>query len=159
MLTKQGVPMFIIDPTTLLGGTIERELLASSESASDLGMLGKNVAVFDVMPTDQLLHAIETAAFNLVNSILDEGYRTVGVAVSFKHFSPVPGGHKAVARLTLVSIEARKFKFDFEVRDAIETVCQGSYVNYVISISDFNKNVADKRKRLSNLASAAFEQE
>ncbi|MHB9119701.1 MAG: thioesterase family protein [Burkholderiales bacterium] len=151
--------MFIIDPKTLLGGSIEMELLASSESASDVEVTGKNVAVFDVMPTDQLLHAIETAAFDLVNSILEEGYRTVGVAVSFKHFSPVPGGHKAVARLTLNSIEGRKFRFDFAVMDAIETVCQGSYANYVISISDFNRNVAEKRERLNNLASVAFEHE
>lgn len=146
--------MFNLEPETLIGREMQRSIQASAEASAAGEAHGPEVAL-EVMPTDQLLNLVESSAYDLVNPHLQDGYRTVGISVDFRHFAPTPQGQQVTALVRLVGVEGGKCLFEFSVRDEVETVCTGTYANFVVDIAHFRKAVADKNARRITFKQAA----
>lgn len=130
----------------MIGREVRCNVVAAAEHVGD-GTACDEGNFFDVMPTDQLLRLIESSAYDCVNPYLMKGYRTVGVSVAFRHFAPTPSGLRVTICLSLKVIEGRKCFFDFRIFDEVETVCTGTYANYIVEIGKFVEAVASKKRQ------------
>lgn len=146
--------MFTVNSEELIGREFQRGVVASAEDAGETLVSGADRSL-DVMPTDQLLRLVETSAYDFINPHLETGYRTVGVSLSFRHFAPVPSGYLVTATLKLEAIEGRKCLFQFHIDDEVETVCTGTYANYIVDICHFRDAVAGKLARHVEFKTAA----
>ncbi len=146
--------MFILNPAELIGREFLRSTVASAEHLNEARPQDRDASL-DVMPTDQLLRLIESSAYDFINPHLKQGYRTVGVSLSFRHFAPAPSGHLVTATLRLDVIEGPKCLFEFRVVDEVETVCTGTYANYIVDIGWFRNAVAGKQARRVGFKCAA----
>jgi fluoroacetyl-CoA thioesterase len=100
-----------------------------------------------VLATPQMILLIERANVAAVDSLLPEGFRTVGVALDVRHLAPTPVGFEVTATSELVEVQGRRLAFKVQVHDGVELVGEGTHRRAVVNVQQFGERVAQKTKK------------
>ncbi|HDN79629.1 MAG TPA: thioesterase [Chloroflexi bacterium] len=100
----------------------------------------------EVLATPAMSALMEQAAVRVVDPLLPEGQKTVGVAVEVKHLAPTPVGMEVRAAAELIEVDGRKLLFRVEAHDEKEKVGEGLHRRVIIDVERFAARVAEKAK-------------
>jgi len=100
----------------------------------------------EVLATPAMIALMEQAAVRVVDPLLPEGQKTVGVAVEVKHLAPTPVGMEVRAAAELIEVDGRKLLFRVEAHDEKEKVGEGLHRRVIIDVERFAARVAEKAK-------------
>ena len=110
-----------------------------SQTAAAVG--SGSIAVFS---TPNMIGLMESAALDLVQPLLDEGYTTVGTSVNIVHLAATPIGIKITAEAELVQVDGKKLEFKVIVWDEKEKIGEGMHERFIVSSTRFMEKVHNK---------------
>lgn len=111
----------------------ERSLVVNEElTARHLGSGG-----VPVYATPMMVLAMEEAALNAVDHLLNPGMATVGYHLDIRHLAATPLGMRVTASAELVKVDGRMLTFRVEARDEVELVGEGTHVRAIIDTEKF----------------------
>ncbi len=122
------------------GLTGKRELIVEEKhTAQHLGSGG--VPVF---ATPMMVLAMEEAALNAVDHLLEPNQVTVGYQLDVRHLAATPLGMKVRAEAKLVKIDGKMLHFIVEAYDEKEKIGEGTHIRAIIDIARFKEKLARK---------------
>lgn len=114
--------------------------VSEKESANSYGNEGVNV-----FATPAMVGIMEVAARNAVDSVISEGFSTVGTRLDVKHLAATPVGFKVRAVAELLEVDDKRLVFKVEAYDDIEKIGEGTHERYIIKLDKFMNRVNNKR--------------
>src|SRR5512145_204008 len=109
-------------------------LSAEITTVVDESLVVKHMGGDGVLSTPSMIGMMERAGIQAVQTILPEGYTTVGFEVNVKHFAATPKGKKVTARAELLEIDGRKLRFKVEAHDEDKKVGEGTHRRAIIQV-------------------------
>lgn len=109
-------------------------LSAAITTVVDESLVVKHMGGDGVLSTPSMIGLMERAGIQAVQSILPEGYTTVGFEVHVKHFAPTAKGKKVTVRAELLEVDGRKLRFRVEAHDEDKKVGEGTHRRAVVQI-------------------------
>ena len=109
-------------------------LSAEITTVVDDNLVVKHLGGAGVLSTPSMIGLMERAGIQAVQSILPEGYTTVGFEVNVKHFAATPKGKKITVRAELLEVDGRKLRFKVEAHDEDKKVGDGTHRRAVVQI-------------------------
>lgn len=97
-----------------------------------------------VFATPAMIGLMESAAINAVDTLLTDGYASVGTYIEIKHLAATPVGMIVMAKAELVEINGRKLKFKVEAFDEVEKIGEGLHSRYIVKLEDFMNGANSK---------------
>jgi predicted thioesterase len=98
-----------------------------------------------VYATPAMVVLIEIAAMEAVDTLLPEGWSTVGTGLAIKHLAPTPPGMLVRASAELVAVDGRRLEFRVEVVDGLEKIGEGTHQRFIVNNKKFIEK-AEKKK-------------
>jgi fluoroacetyl-CoA thioesterase len=98
-----------------------------------------------VLATPEMIRLMEGAAVQAVDSLLPEGYHTVGIHVDVRHLAATPLGMKVRIRVELLEVDGRKLTFRVEAFDEVEKVGEGIHQRMIVDLNRFRERLEAKR--------------
>jgi len=98
-----------------------------------------------VLATPEMIRLMEGAAVQAVDSLLPEGYHTVGIHVDVRHLAATPLGMKVRIRAELLEVDGRKLTFRVEAFDEVEKVGEGIHQRMIVDLNRFRERLEAKR--------------
>lgn len=93
--------------------------------------------LLEVFATPSMCALMEEAACNAVNSLIEEGFGTVGISLNITHDRATPLGDTVTAVATLTAVEGRKLTFTVEAKDSKGSIGKGSHERFIINNDKF----------------------
>jgi predicted thioesterase len=109
-------------------------LSAEVTATVDDSLVVKHMGGDGVLSTPSMIGMMERAGIQAVQTVLPDGYTTVGFEVNVKHFAATPKGKKVTARAELLEIDGRKLRFKVEVHDEDKKVGEGTHRRAIVQI-------------------------
>ena len=109
-------------------------LSAEITTVVDDSLVVRHVGGAGVLSMPAMIGLMERAGIQAVQSILPEGYTTVGFEVHVKHFAPTPKGKKVTVRAELLEVDGRKLRFKVEAHDEDKKISDGTHRRAVVQI-------------------------
>jgi predicted thioesterase len=109
-------------------------LSAEVTAIVDESLIVKHMGGDGVLSTPSMIGMMERAGIQAVQTMLPDGYTTVGFEVNVKHFAATPKGKKVTARAELLEIDGRKLRFKVEVHDEDKKVGEGTHRRAIVQI-------------------------
>jgi fluoroacetyl-CoA thioesterase len=109
-------------------------LSAEITTVVDESLVVQHMGGDGVLSTPSMIGLMERAGIQAVQSILPEGYTTVGFEVHVKHFAPTAKGKKVTVRAELLEVDGRKLRFRVEAHDEDKKVGEGTHRRAVVQI-------------------------
>jgi predicted thioesterase len=109
-------------------------LSAEVTATVDDSLVVKHMGGDGVLSTPSMIGMMERAGIQAVQTMLPDGYTTVGFEVNVKHFAATPKGKKVTARAELLEIDGRKLRFKVEVHDEDKKVGEGTHRRAIVQI-------------------------
>jgi predicted thioesterase len=109
-------------------------LSAEITSVVDDSVVVKHMGGEGVLSTPSMIGMMERAGIQAVQTLLPEGYTTVGFEVNVKHFAATPKGKKVTVRAELLEIDGRKLRFKVEAHDEDKKVGEGTHRRAIVQI-------------------------
>ncbi len=106
--------------------------VSSSNTARAYGSGG-----LDVFATPAMVGLMENAAMTAVESVLPEGFSTVGAHISTSHIKPSKLGATIKATAILEEIDNRKLTFKVSAYDDEGIIGEGVHIRYIVDIERF----------------------
>ncbi len=106
--------------------------VSSSNTARAYGSGG-----LDVFATPAMVGLMENAAMTAVESVLPEGFSTVGSHISTSHIKPSKLGATIKATAILEEIDNRKLTFKVSAYDDEGIIGEGVHIRYIVDIERF----------------------
>lgn len=122
-----------------LKGVVEITV-SEKDSANNYGNEGVNV-----FATPAMVGVMEVAARNAVDSVIPEGFSTLGTRLDVKHLAATPVGFKVRATAELLEIDDKRLVFKVEAYDDVEKIGEGVHDRYIIRLDKFMNRVNSKR--------------
>ena len=122
-----------------LKGVVEITV-SEKDSANNYGNEGVNV-----FATPAMVGIMEVAARNAVDSVIPEGFSTVGTRLDVKHLAATPVGFKVRAIAELLEVDDKRLVFKVEAYDDVEKIGEGIHERYIIRLDKFMNRVNSKR--------------
>ena len=97
-----------------------------------------------VYATPMMVLAMEEAALNAVDPLLEPGKATVGYSLDIKHLAATPIGMRVTAKAELLSVDGRMLTFRIEAYDEVERIGEGTHVRAVIDMAKFKAKLETK---------------
>lgn len=119
-----------------------RLVVAPEHTAKHLGSGG-----VQVLATPHMVLLMERAGVAAVDSLLPEGYLTVGAHLDVRHLSPTPVGFEVVARAELLEVDGRSLTFRVTLHDGFEVAGEGLHRRAIVSLERFGQRVAEKAEQ------------
>src|ERR1700691_3606511 len=94
-----------------------------------------------VLSTPQMILFMERTCRNLILSMVDPGYDTVGTHVNVAHRAAAPMGSKVTFRAELIAVNDRRVEFRVEARLGEKIVGEGTHQRAVIEVARFAEKV------------------
>jgi len=94
-----------------------------------------------VLSTPQMILHMERACRNLILSMLDPGFDTVGTHVNVSHSSAAPLGSKVIFSAELLAVNGRKVEFGVEARLDEKIVGNGTHQRVIVEVARFAEKV------------------
>jgi len=123
-----------------VGMKFTKEIIVKEEDTA-IAFGSGNISVFS---TPRMIGLMESASLNIVDPLLPEEYKTVGIHLDVKHLAATPVGMEVKAIAELVEIDGKKLKFIVKVYDEIEKIGEGYHSRFVIKVDDFIKITEEK---------------
>jgi fluoroacetyl-CoA thioesterase len=118
-----------------------REEVVEVGSDSAIRFLGTEGA--RVLSTPQMILFMERTCRNLILSMLDPGYDTVGTHVNVWHRAAAPMGSKVTIFAELMAVNGRRAEFRVEARLGERIVGEGTHQRAVIEVARFAEKVTN----------------
>ena len=93
--------------------------------------------VGEVLATPQMIGWMEATAVDVVDHLLPEGYRSVGISLDIRHLAATPVGAKVTVRATLVANEGKTLTFHVAAYDAAGLIGEGQHQRYIVHLQRF----------------------
>jgi fluoroacetyl-CoA thioesterase len=97
-----------------------------------------------VLATPVMINLMEAAALDAIESLLPEGYQSLGIHLNVSHQAATPVGMRVTAIARVSSLDGRKVRFEVEARDEREIIGGGSHERVVVNVSRFDDRVQRK---------------
>jgi fluoroacetyl-CoA thioesterase len=97
-----------------------------------------------VLATPVMINLMEAAALNAIESLLPEGYQSLGIHLDVSHHAATPVGMRVTATARVLGLEGRKVRFEVEARDEREMIGGGTHERVVVNVSRFDERVQRK---------------
>jgi fluoroacetyl-CoA thioesterase len=98
-----------------------------------------------VLATPWMIAFMENAAFNLLESVLPDGFSSVGVLVEVRHLAPTPIGGEVRVLVEVTEVEDSGVSFGLRAWDKSEQIGKGVHRRVVIEKDRFLKRVNAKK--------------
>ncbi len=115
--------------------TMEFEVLPE-HSAAHLGS-----GTVSVLSTPSMILFMEIVARDLMESVLNEPYSTVGTHLDIAHKKAIAIGKKVKAKAVLADIDRKKLTFDVSVTYGGEVLGEGKHTRFIIDQNRFLENI------------------
>jgi predicted thioesterase len=125
------------------GMTFEKSMIVT-EAHSARHLAGSGLAVFS---TPELVRFVEGCALEGARPFLMDGQDTVGTHVDIRHLAATPVGMRVTARCTLLAIDRRRLKFNFEVHDELDKIGEGAHERFIIDREKQQDRLQEKLAR------------
>ena len=127
-----------------IGARGEKKLLVTNEIAINfLGMDGARV-----LSTPEMIRAMEHTCRDLVLTMLDPGYDTVGTQVNVSHLAAAPIGSVVTFTSEITRVEERRVEFHVVARTEEEVIGEGTHERGIINVAKFATRLAEKIQRI-----------
>jgi len=111
-------------------------VVAEEHTAAHFGAGGVHV-----FGTPMMIGLMESAAWTLVQSELEEGETTVGTLVNVRHLAATKMGHRVTASAELVEIDGRRLVFRVSARDERGLIGEGLHERSRVQLDRFLAHV------------------
>ncbi|HZS45799.1 MAG TPA: hotdog domain-containing protein [Blastocatellia bacterium] len=98
-----------------------------------------------VFSTPAMIMLMENTAARAIQSLLPDGYISVGTLVSVQHLAPTPVGSIVSSTAKVTAIDDVIITFEVTVTDSTELVGSGTHQRAVIDVDRFMKRVRRKQ--------------
>ena len=102
------------------------------DTAKEIGSGGLNV-----FATPALIALMENAAFNCVETEMEEGYSTVGISVNMKHLKASAVGDEVECIATLTAIDDKKLTFEIIASTDDKLIGKCTHERFIINSERF----------------------
>ncbi|MCH9662943.1 MAG: thioesterase family protein [Gammaproteobacteria bacterium] len=113
---------------------LEPGLKAEIKTTVDDTLVVKHVGGDGVFSTPSMIGLMERAGIEAVQSILGDGFTTVGFEVNVKHFAATPKGKEVRVIAELLEVDGRKLRFNVEAHDDAQQVGAGTHRRAVVQV-------------------------
>lgn len=97
-----------------------------------------------VLATPVVVAMMEEASAKLAETMLDNGYTTVGVNVNISHISPTPLGAEVRAVSKLIKSNGKAFVFEVTAFDNIGEIANGTHQRVAVFAEKFQTKADSK---------------
>ena len=97
-----------------------------------------------VFGTPAMTALMEQAATNLAQSLLPEGWTSVGTALSIEHVAATPVGASVRGVATVEEVAGRRLRYRVEAFDEGGLIGRGTHDRYVVETEKFMAKAQDK---------------
>jgi len=101
----------------------------------------------DVLATPVLVGFCEECARLMVEPLLKEGQKTVGMSINLHHLAATPPGMHVTVRAELVEVDKRRLSFRIVVWDEQERVSEAEHERFIIDADRFEQRIKEKAKK------------
>lgn len=101
----------------------------------------------DVLATPILVGFCEECARLMVEPLLTEGQKTVGISINLKHLAATPPGMHVTVKAELVKVDKRRLSFRIVVWDEQECVSEAEHERFIIDADRFEQRIKEKAKK------------
>jgi fluoroacetyl-CoA thioesterase len=129
----------VFDDSPLGRKTTVSTRVDSTNTASAVGSGG-----VDVFSTPAMIGLIEKAARDSVQSLLSQGWTTVGTRVDIRHISATPFGEEISATAEVVEVDGRRLVFAVLAADRLGLVGEGTHERFAIEQDAFVSRVRNR---------------
>lgn len=98
----------------------------------------------DVFATPAMVALMEKTAVKSVESLLDEGQTTVGIALDIKHSAATPLGMTVTCESELVAVDGRKLTFKVTASDERGEIGSGMHERFIVDAERFQDKTNNK---------------
>jgi predicted thioesterase len=120
---------FTLEPG--ITNNLEKTVLPS-DSASVYGS-----GAVDVFSTPALIAFMEKTAHESIQSLLPEGYTTVGTEVNIKHLKATPIGRRVTCQSKLVAVDGWNLVFEVNAMEGDALIGSGMHSRFVVDKKRF----------------------
>jgi predicted thioesterase len=126
---------------TLAGKTVEsKQTVTKDLTASHIGS-----GSLQVYATPAMVAFVEQTSSDLCQSVLPDGYTTVGVALRVRHLAPTPLGKQIRLRLSVRDIVENRIHFQAQLHDEHEQIGEVAHERVIVDLARFLRRVDSKR--------------
>jgi len=118
-------------------------LVESKHLASAFGS-----GLVDVLATPVLVGFCEECARLMVEPLLTEGQKTVGISINLQHLAATPPGMHVTVRAKLVEVDKRRLLFRIKVWDEQERVGEAEHERFIIDAERFEQRIKEKARKI-----------
>jgi len=97
-----------------------------------------------VLATPVMINLIEAAALAAIESLLPEGFQSLGTHLDVRHIAATPVGMRIFASARVTRVEGRTVTFAVEARDEKELIGDGTHERVVVNVAKFDQRVQRK---------------
>ncbi len=126
---------------TLVPGIAGRKVV-TVDAGRCISFMGPENAVY---ATPHMVADVEYAIRDFLLGYLDPGEDTVGTHVTLDHLAATPRGMRVTIEFAVTSVDGRKVRTAFAVRDGIDECGSGAHVRFVVDVEKTRQRVAKKR--------------
>lgn len=120
-------------------------LVESKHLASAFGS-----GLVDVLATPVLVGFCEECARLMVEPLLTEGQKTVGMSINLHHLAATPPGMHVTVRAKLVEVDKRRLLFRIKVWDEQECVGEAEHERFIIDADRFEQRIEEKARKANS---------
>ena len=113
-----------------------------------IGFMGEDCRVY---ATPFLVQDIEQTCRDLIFEQTPEGEDSVGFQVNITHLAPTLLGMEVKITVTVSEFDGRKAVFDITASDAIDEICKGSHVRFVVNVDKTRQRLEAKSAKVLEL--------
>lgn len=118
-------------------------LVESKHLASAFGS-----GLVDVLATPVLVGFCEECARLMVEPLLTEGQKTVGISINLQHLAATPPGMHVTVRAKLAEVDKRRLLFRIKVWDEQERVGEAEHERFIIDADRFEQRIKEKARKI-----------
>ncbi len=104
----------------------------------------------NVLATPVLVGFCEECARLVVEPLLKEGQKTVGISINLRHLAATPPGMHVTVRAKLVEVDKRRLLFRIKVWDEQECVGEAEHERFIINADRFEQRIEGKTRKANS---------
>ena len=104
----------------------------------------------NVLATPVLVGFCEECARLVVEPLLKEGQKTVGISINLRHLAATPPGMHVTVRAKLVEVDKRRLLFQIKAWDEQECVGEAEHERFIIDADRFEQRIEEKARKANS---------
>jgi predicted thioesterase len=133
-----------MDFSTLIKTGVEAQTTDTVSGENTASVWGSGA--LEVYATPAMVSLMERAALSAVETLLPQGWTTVGTELNIKHISATPLGMTVYARAELLNIDGRALSFKVEAFDEAGKIGEGVHNRFIVEKEKFMAKTEGKNK-------------